>query len=133
MNPTRLLLFLMLAYTFAFMPQEAHSENIKSGVVGQAFISRAICYPLSSCAQPVHAQVTVLVYEKGELVAAVDSDEQGFFEIPLKPGEYVLMPYIAPLPPDSPRTGNATAAATWVTVTKKNWTPTYVLSIFHIF
>ena len=115
------------------MLQAAHSENIKSGVVGQAFTSReGRCFPLL-CAQPVHAQVTVLVYEKGELVAAVDSDEQGYFEIPLKPGEYVLMPYIPPLPPDSPRMGNATAARTWVTVTKKNWTPTYVLSIFHIF
>jgi hypothetical protein len=136
-NPSASLLLLGLACALVSLPASA-KNGTKSGVVGQAFISYNSCAShfgtmLSSCAQPVQRTVTVLVYEKGQLVAAVDSDDQGSFEINLKPGDYVLAPYVPPLDPDSFRVGSVEPAFTWVTVTKKSFTPTYILMLYSHF
>ena len=140
-NPSTSLFLLGLACALVSLPASAENRA-KSGVVGQAFISYNSCAAhfasfssetILSCGQPVQRTVTVLVYEKGQLVAAVDSDDQGFFEINLKPGDYVLAPYVPAPDPDSPRVGSVEPAFTWVTVTKKSFTPTYVLMLYSHF
>jgi hypothetical protein len=136
-NPSTSLLLLGLACALVSLPASA-KNGAKSGLIGQAFISDNTCAShfgtiLSSCAQPVQRTVTVLVYEKEQLVAAVDSDDQGFFEINLKPGDYVLAPYVPAPDPDSPRVGSVEPAFTSVTVTKKSFTPTYVLMLYSHF
>jgi hypothetical protein len=108
----------------------------QSGLLGQAFVSLSYCVTLGSPPQPCpDAQPisgTVLVYSAaGKLVATVETDEDGFFKVNLKPADYLLTMYI---PPPSPgAAGFGYLEATWVpfTVQKKEFTPAWVLSVFH--
>jgi len=69
-------------------------EAINSGIEGQVFIG-PICPVVQvgqECPdQPYQAVVTVNS-PQGERIAQVETDENGRFVIPLKPGEYILHP-----------------------------------------
>lgn len=74
---------------------------IDSGVEGQALLG-PICPVVregEECPdQPYQAMITIRNPE-GKKIAQVQTDEQGYFRIPLMPGEYVLYPES---PEDSP-------------------------------
>ena len=72
----------------------AKPQTTDSGIEGQVFIG-PICPVVQvgqECPdQPYQAILTVNSLE-GERIAQVQTDEEGRFKIPLKPGEYILHP-----------------------------------------
>jgi hypothetical protein len=59
-----------------------------------------------------------IVNEDGKFVADVQADDSGFFEVDLKPGTYILTPYIFSID----GTGALLGVSTTVTVDKKGFT-----------
>ena len=69
--------------------------------------------------------MNVAIYsDKGRFIADIVTDENGVFEIALKPGIYILMPYFPPAPPE--RGFAAFGGPIPVTIDKKEHTITLV-------
>ena len=138
MSNTRLKSIICAAFVFACLrpvavQADGHQGHHQSGVVGQAFVSLSGCVTLGPvpepCADAQPMSGTVLVYsEGGRLVTAAVTDEDGFFRVNLKPGDYILTMYIPPQ--GSGSVGHLEARQTAFTVKKKEFTPTWVLSVF---
>ncbi len=133
-NPPKPVLLAVLAFSLTLETVYAQAHH-QSGIIGQAFVSSSYCVQLGPpprpCpdARPISA--TILVYsEGGELVAKIETDEDGFFEVNLKPGNYAVAPYIPPPPPGSGSVGRVEAFWTSVTVKKKEFTHAWVLYVF---
>ena len=111
--------------------------HYKSGIIGQSVLSYGgFCAqfgnPPIPCPDSVPYATTVLVYsDKGELVATTPTDEEGYFEVFLKPGTYHLT--ASTTPPMGPSVGNVVSMTTVVTVQNKDFAPAYVFSAFHFF
>lgn len=112
-------------------------DHYRSGIVGQSVLNYGefcvqIGNPPTPCTDSVPYAATVFVYsEKGELVATVKTDEEGYFQISLEPGNYSLTAYTPP--PAGPRVGYVVSAYTSVTVRNKQFASAFVFSASLIF
>ncbi len=63
-----------------------------------------------------------IVTSDGNFVADIQADDTGFFEVDLKPGTYILTPFILPIAPAADGIHPLVGASTSVTVDKKSFT-----------
>lgn len=77
-----------------FMPVTAFAQegHHQSGVTGQVFISVCPVVRLGeNCDRPYPTGITIIT-DDGQFVTEVVTDEEGRFEVLLKPGDYILIP-----------------------------------------
>ena len=79
---------------FGFPPGVLAAGHQNTGVVGQVFIDACAVVHLGDvCLFPYKTSITVLA-DDGRVVADVNTDDHGRFKVRLKPGAYMLVPFI---------------------------------------
>jgi hypothetical protein len=111
MNNTKILPILCITFFLVRFPQAAAAPegHHQSGIFGQVIWSP---YP----GTPVQCLVRVET-DSGELITTVQTDAEGSFRVALKPGSYLVTPYLPPDPSGVVVTGVTFLAP----VTKKDY------------
>jgi len=105
----------------AFIPGNAVAEgHHQSGINGQAVLYTCpVVFPGSDCYRPYPTGFTI-VTDNGRFVTNVVTDDQGHFEVFLKPGNYELIP-------DGVYDGFPLVKTLVVRVEKKQFTPVTIV------
>ncbi len=119
----------LLAASFSPIASQAQKHH-QSGIVGQTTLGQ-ICETSGCFPRPVQSHLSIYLvrdpFDLGKFITEIATDEDGLFAVALKPGTYVLTPFI-------PRTvassgvpvGGLVGGDTWVTVEKKQFAETLV-------
>ena len=95
----------------------------QSGMIGQTTLGE-ICDLDGNCVPNVVPMNVAIYSDTGRFIADIATDENGVFEIALKPGSYILTPYFPPAPPE--RGFIALGGPIPVTIDKKEYRITLV-------
>ena len=107
--------------------QHLAKGHYKSGIVGQSVLTYGYGGRVGEAnIEPYPTTITVFSGE-GEPVTTVETDEDGYFEVFLKPGDYTLRAYVPPIP-DGFRLGNYSTSDVWAVVENKAFTQIVVYS-----